>query len=381
MNPRQGWRSPLANRSFMGWLLAPIALALAALMASCGNSSSSNATHNAYISLTSADSVALFHITNSSGALSSVSKSVPQVGTGPVGLALHPSGKFLYAANSTGNSVSIFNVASDGTLTQAGNPTAAGTNPQGAVIDPSGKFLLVTNADFAPNPGSISVFSIDSGSGALSLTSTFSGPPALFGPTKILMTSSGFVYVLTPSTNAPVNGFTLSGSGTLTPVAGSPYAAGHGTSDMAINPAEQFLYVTNTSDNDVNGFTINPDGSLTPMGFNFTQTNGIAPAALAVDTTGKFLYVSSSGSTASLWVFSITAGGILDPNISGSPFNLAGGNTFLLMEPTGKYFYVGNSGGHSIAAYSYDSSTGVPTAITGSPFSIGNPFSQLLITH
>ncbi len=380
MNPRQGSRTPLASRTSIGCLLVSTALALALGSLSCGGgSSSSNATHNAYISLTSANSVALFHITNSSGALSSVSNSVPQVGTGPVGLALHPSGKFLYAANSTGNSVSTFNVAGDGTLTQAGNPTAAGINPQGAVIDPTGKFLLVTNASFGANPGSISVFSIDSGSGALSLTSTFSG--SLFGPSKILMTSSGFVYVLTPNTNAPVNGFTLSSSGTLTPVAGSPYAAGHGTSDIAVDPAGQFLYVTNTSDNDVNGFTINGDGSLSPMGFNFFQPPGTAPAALAVDTTGKFLYVSTSGSTASIWVFSITGGGILDPNITGSPFNLAGGNTFLIMEPAGKYFYIGNSAGHNITAYSYDPNTGVPTAITGSPFSIGNAFSQLLITH
>lgn len=381
MNPRQGSRPPFASRNLIGRLSAAIALVLALLSVSCGGNSSSHATHNAYISLTSADSVALFHITDSSGALSSVSNSVPLVGTGPVGLALHSSGKFLYAANSIGNSVSTFNVAGDGTLSQAGNPTAAGINPQGAVIDPSGKFLLVTNADFGSNQGSISIFSIDSGTGALSLASTFSGPPALFGPSKILMTSSGFVYVLTPSTNAPVNGFTLSGNGTLTPVAGSPYTAGHGTSDLAVDPAGQFLYVTNTSDNDVNGFTINPDGSLTPMGFNFTQTNGIAPAALAVDTTGKFLYVSSLGSSSSLWVFSIAAGGILNPNITGSPFSLTGGNTFLTMEPTGKYFYLGNSGGHNIAAYSYDSGTGVPTAITGSPFSVGNAFSQLLITH
>jgi 6-phosphogluconolactonase (cycloisomerase 2 family) len=378
MNLRRGSRTPLASRTFIRCLLTAAALVLALLPLSCGGgSSSSHATHNAYISLTSVNSVALFHITDSSGALSSVSNSVPQVGTGPVGLGLHPSGKFLYAANSTGDSVSTFNVAGDGTLTQAGNPTGAGLNPQGAVIDPSGKFLLVANASFPPTSGSISVFSIDSGTGALTLTSTFTGPPSLFGPTQIVMTSSGFAYVLTPSTNNAINAFTFS-SGTLTSI--SSYFAGNGTSAIAVDPAGKLLYAANTSDNDVTGFTINADGSLTPIVGTYAQPPGTAPGALAVDTTGKFLYVATRGSSASIWVFAITPGsGILTP-ISGSPFNLSAGNSFLVMEPRGKYFYIGDSGSHKIAAYSYDPNTGAPTAISGSPFSIGSDFGQLLIT-
>ena len=378
MNFRRGSRAPLASRMVIDCFLFFVGLVLTLTSLSCGGgSSSSHATHNAYISLTAADSVALFRITDSSGALSSVSNSVPQVGTGPVGLALHPSGKFLYAANSTGDSVSVFNVAGDGTLTQSGNPTGAGLNPQGAVIDPSGKFLLVTNASFGGNPGSISIFSVDSGTGALTLTSTFTGPPSLFGPTQILMTSSGFTYVLTPSTNNSINAFTFSG-GTLTPI--STYRAGNGTSAIAIDPGAHFLYAANTSDNDVTGFTIDSvTGALTPIVGTYSQFPGTAPGALAVDTTGKFLYVATPGSSSSLWVFSITAGGILDPNISGSPFSLTGGNSFLVMEPRGKYFYIGDSSNHRIAAYSYDANTGVPTAVTGSPFSIGNSFGKLLI--
>jgi 6-phosphogluconolactonase len=382
MNFRQGSWTPLAGRNGRCYLLIFVAWILAVLSASCGGhgSSSSGATHNAYISLTGADSVALFHITNSSGTLTSVSTSVPQANTAPVGLALHPSGKFLFAANSTGNSISTFNVASDGTLTQAGNPTPAGVGPHAAVIDPSGNYLLVTNS----TSSSISVFSIDSGSGALTLTSTFIGPPQLPQPSEIVITKPGtitFVYVLTPSTNNTINGFTFS-AGVLTPVSGSPFVAGHGTTGVAVNPAGNLLYAANSTDNSVSGFQIDPStGLLTAVaGSPYFMPPGTAPGTLAVDTTGKFLYVTAPGSTSSIWVFSITSGGIFNP-ITGSPFSLSAGTQFIVMEPSGKYFYIGNVSGHDVAAYSYDSTTGVPTAITGSPFAIGSAPGKMLITQ
>lgn len=384
MNVGQGSWTPLARKTCTDWLLTLVAVALAVLAISCGgSSSSSHATHNAYLSLTPADSITLFHIANSSGALSSVSTSVPQANTGPVGLALHPSGKFLYAANSTGNSISTFNVASDGTLTQAGNPTdARGIGPYGAVIDPTGKYLLVTNT----TSGSISVFSIDSGTGALTLSSTFTGPPQLPQPTEIIITPSGnFVYVLTPGTNNTINGFTFSG-GVLTPISGSPFVAGHGTTGVAVDPGEHFLYAANSTDNTVSGFQITPGtGVLVPTtGSPYSSSSGTGPGALAVDTTGKFLFVTTPGSSSSIWVFSISsaqgAEGELTP-ISGSPFSLGAGTQFLLMEPSGKFFYVGNETSHAVAAFSYDSSTGVPTAISGSPFSIANAPGKMVIVQ
>jgi 6-phosphogluconolactonase (cycloisomerase 2 family) len=373
MNPRLGSRTPLAGGTRLHWFSTAVVSILAALLISCGGGSSSHPTHNAYISLTSADTVALFHITDSSGALSSVSNSVPQVKTGPVGLALHPSGKFLFAANSTDGTVSTFNVGSDGTLTQAGNATPAGAGARAAVIDPSGQSLLVTNSI----SNSISVFSIDSGSGALTLTSTFN--TGLFGPTEIVMTSSNFVYVLTPSTNNTVNGFSFSG-GNLTPI--GSFLAGRGTTGIAVDPSGQLLYTANSTDATVSAFTIDAGGVLNPIvGSPYLLQTGVAPGALAVDTTGKFLYVATPGSTNSIWVFSITPGsGILQP-AANSPFSLTAGTLFLIMEPRGKFFYIGSQSGHNIAAYSYDSSTGKPTAITGSPFSTGSTPGRLLITH
>jgi len=377
MDFRLGSQAPIAKLT-RRWTLAGLAAALIILCSSCGSGSSSHPSHNAYISFPSSDTIALFHIDDSSGALSSVSNSVPVTHTGPKGLALHPSGKFLFAANSTGNSVSTFSVGSDGSLSQSGTPTPAGVSPFGAVIDHSGAFLLVTNNV----SNSISIFSVDSGSGALTLTNTVTGLP---NPTEILMTPSGnFVYVLTPSTNNTIWGFTYS-SGTLTPISGSPFQAGRGTTGIAVDPGEQFLYAANSTDNTVSAFTIaKPTGELAPIvGSPYSSTAGTAPSTLAVDTTGKFLYVATPGSSSSIWVFSISSvpasAGELTP-VTGSPFSLTGGSSFLLMEPRGKFFYIGSTAA-SIAGYTYDTNTGKPAAISGSPFATGSRPGAVLITH
>ena len=90
--------------------------------------------------------------------------------------------------------------------------------------------------------------------------------------------------------------------------------------------------------------------------------------------------MSTPGSTSSIWVFNIISGGQLT-TVTNSPFSLSAGTLFLLMEPNGKFFYIGDQAGSNIAGYSYDSSTGAPTAITGSPFSTGTGPGGMLITH
>jgi 6-phosphogluconolactonase len=91
--------------------------------------------------------------------------------TFPTGLALDSAKKFLYVGNAAAgaNSVSIFNVASDGTLAQTGDATPIGGSPRALAIDASGKYLLITT-NFGDQ---LLVFSLDSGSGAMTLVGSF----------------------------------------------------------------------------------------------------------------------------------------------------------------------------------------------------------------
>jgi len=81
-------------------------------------------------------------------------------------IAVHPSGKFLYASNrGSANSITVFAIhPAKGTLSQIGYVSTQGQRPRGFVIDPTGSFLLAANQD----SGTLVVFRIDASTGTLS---------------------------------------------------------------------------------------------------------------------------------------------------------------------------------------------------------------------
>jgi 6-phosphogluconolactonase len=383
-------------------LLVVIVVVLAGLSLSCGNSSfkATAPDQNAYVTLPALGSVLLLHITGATGAITQVAQTPPTENTSPTGLALLPSKKFLYAINSRADTISIFNVASDGTLTLSGTPgPAGGSSPSAAVIDPTGNFLLVTN-NFTDN---VSVFSIKPDSGALTQV-TGSPFPANTGPAEILITPSGnFVYVTNPGIGM-ITAFRVSiadGTLTLTQLPNSPFSSlpggGGGAFGLAVDGSEQFLYVTNPSASNpppntatignISAFSIAPStdsipGALTPiLGSPFTAATGVGPSAIAVDPGGKFVYATTTGSTSSIWCFAITPTTGQLVAAAKSPFSLSAGTLFALFDPTGNYFYIGTQVGNGVAGYTYNPSTGAPTAIAGSPFSTGTAPGKMVLSR
>jgi 6-phosphogluconolactonase len=386
-------RAALASQSGHRRILAAtylaIILLLAGLSLSCSNTSASvkGPDHNAYVTLPKNGSVALLHIDGATGVIT-VGAETPQVlGTTPTGLALLPSKKFLYAVNSLNNSISVFNVALDGVLTLSATPSVVGgSGPDAAVIDPSGSYLLVTN-NFTNN---ISVFSIDPNSGTLSQV----GSPVFANsdPSEILFTHSGnFVYVTNPDIGM-VTGFSFS-NGVLTPVPNSPVFSGPGAYGLAVDTSDQFLYVANPSAmnpspnqntiGNISGFSIDPgSGALTTiLGSPFTATNGTGPTAITVDPSGTFVYAVTAGSSFAIWCFTIdpTNGQLVA--VTNSPFSLAAGALFALIDPSGNYFYIGTQSENGIAGYTYNPSTGAPAAISGSPFSTGTAPGKMVLSE
>src|ERR1700687_4352705 len=145
-------RAALAGQSCLPRILVAVVVlvVLAGFSLSCGNSSHSTPTgpnHSAYVTLPARGSVLLLHINGATGAITKGAETPLVQDTTPTGIALLPSKKFLYAVNSSSHadSISIFNVASDGTLALSGTPTPAGNGPDDDVFEPSGKYLLVTN--------------------------------------------------------------------------------------------------------------------------------------------------------------------------------------------------------------------------------------------
>jgi 6-phosphogluconolactonase len=369
-------------------LLATVVI-LAGICLSCNNSNHGTPppgpNHSAYVTLPADGSIGQVFIDGATGTMTLGAKTPSTLGVVPFGIALLPSNKFLYSVNARSNTISTFNVGSDGTLTQTSSSTSAGTGPNAAVIDPSGQFLLVTNS----LSNDISVFSIDASSGALS---EVAGSPvyANASPTQILFTHSGqYVYAVNPGIGM-VTGFSFS-AGVLTELPSSPVFSGAGAAALAVDSGDQYLYVANPSASNVqpyqntignvSGFNIDSaTGALTLMaGSPFASTEGTSgPTAITVDPGGRFVYAIAPGSSFSISCFAIDGATGQLTGATGSPFSVAGGGLFAIIDPVGNYLYIGSQTAGGIEGYTYNSSTGAPTVISGSPFVTGAPGSMVL---
>jgi 6-phosphogluconolactonase len=85
----------------------------------------------------------------------------------PAEIAVHPSGKWLFASNRGKDSIAVFSIdLQTGALKQTGDHSTGGKEPRHFTLDPSGNFLLAENQ----NSDSIVEFRFDATSGTLTST-------------------------------------------------------------------------------------------------------------------------------------------------------------------------------------------------------------------
>jgi 6-phosphogluconolactonase len=153
-------------------------------------------------------------------------------------------------------------------------------------------------------------------------------------------------------------------------VTGSPFAAGQGSSSVAIDPTGKFVYVGNEDDSpggDVSGYKIDAtSGALTPMdGSPFLPESG--GSGVTVAPSGKFGYVGSGGDQVTAFSIDPTTG--VPTVVAGSPF-LGSFSLTLAVSPSSKFVYA--VGGGNISAFSVNATTGKLTSVKGSPFPAGD---------
>ncbi len=242
--------------------------------------------------------------------------------------------EFTYVINVASNNVSAYAInASTGALTQPpGSPFAAGYDPSGVVIDPSGKFLYVTNNGSISGhyPGNVSAYTINAHTGA------------------------------------------------LTPIRGSPFAAGDRPTDVATDPAGRFAYVTNYASFNVSAYAINSHtGGLKQMHGSPFKAGPHAPlTAVAVDHGGRFAYVTDFGrsypyDSGRVYPYTINRRTGALTRIKGRPFGGGNGPDSLAIDPAGKFVYVTDYGSSDVVGYAINAKTGFLTQLAGSPFRAG----------
>ena len=262
-------------------------------------------------------------------------------------VAVHPSGKFVYAGAldlGLGNpGVLVFRVNSNGSLTlRTPSPVLTDADPSSMAITPDGKFLYVTTG-----------------------------------------TSGTFIeaYAIDET------------SGDITPLPGSPFSltadCGFAMPFASADLAGRYLYLASGNVSGLSGVAIEQTtGTLQELagspfpepGSAFCQTRF---SGLAVDPAGRFLYAGTFFN--SIEKFAINAGNgalrrINNANSFGSHYS---GSGVLQIDPSGNFLYTfGDSGlpGHDVfdelIGFAIDPSTGALTPVPGSPFTIPTDLAQ-----
>jgi 6-phosphogluconolactonase (cycloisomerase 2 family) len=178
-----------------------------------------------------------------------------------------------------------------------------------------------------------------------------------------------FVYV-TDSMSNTVNALRVDGgTGALSIVPGSPFAASAAPKAMVVTPSGAFLYVQSDAAGLLSGFAVDAaSGVLTPVpGSPFSATGGGASlSSLYLDPSGRFLYVQRSGAS-QLYGYAIDPATGSLAAIQGSPFGVPTGTAWLGFDPLGRYAYsVAGGAAGAATAYQLSGATGALTAV-GTP--------------
>ncbi len=303
---------------------------------------------------------------SATGLLTSLGTSAA-VGISPSAIAITPNNQFLYVANQNGN-INAFSIASTGALTAVPNqPFAPGTNPIAMKIDPAGKFMYVLN--LASN--TVSAFRIQA-DGSLQVAQAQSLPLSA-SPFDLSLTPSGnFLYVAGQTDTFIFQiGTDSNGNNTYSQVTCTPSCT-IASQVVLVHTNGSTLYVSDGK-GQISSFSLSSTGVPTAVGAPIT---GLAsPVSFALDSTGNFLLVLTSGDN-NLTSFAILQNGSLSKVTS---VKVGSKPVQVRVDPGSNTAFVANSGGSpDVSGFTVSSAGQFTVAGTAS---IGGSATALAVTH
>lgn len=314
----------------------------------------------------------------SGGSGSGGAQNIPGYGEGIGASGQTSAPKFLFANPLPGGGPFAANIGNNGALTLATGGSAKNVDPETLAIDPAGSFIFQTALGFnGGTQGGIFVYAINrsTGSPGSAIGSYLSGQTFY---ADVVDNKGKFLYAL--STNG-VYAFSIqAGTGVLTPVPGSPFAAAGASSAgfpqpatlMAVDQTNQFLYVSTSAG--ISAYTIDQNaGTLTAIAGSPFGADVIQPWTIVITPTNSYLYELQSQDDKNIYGYSIDqSSGVLTP-VSGSPFSTGSCGTMvapgtvgipgpdnITIASAGKFMY------DNCGIYSINESTGAIAQVSGS---------------
>ena len=222
-------------------------------------------------------------------------------------IALSEDKKRMFAVNSGSNTIAVFTVNTDGTLTPiSGSPfPSGGINPTSVSV--AGDKLYVVNKNDDPlqintAKPNYTVFTIGSdgsltplAGSTIETAANVSPGQAHLAPGKKLMFGADFLAFMLPTPIGSLRAFTVGGDGKLTPTPGTPMniSGMGGALGLWAHPTQNVLYVGHPIEGMIGVYSFNPTtGALT---FQTKVMAGKAVCWFRVNKAGTRLYALVSG--------------------------------------------------------------------------------------
>jgi 6-phosphogluconolactonase len=131
-----------------------------------------------------------------------------------------------------------------------------------------------------------------------------------------------------------------------------------------------YLYVANSGNTFLAGFGVSTAGALSIL-TNSPYNNGVAAQSLAITPTNSFLYVAT---TAGIFCYALSSNGAITIQNNGTAVASDVVATSMQVDSTGNYLLASGIGialgAQAIGIYQINASTGLLTALTGSPLAL-----------
>ena len=286
----------------------------------------------------------------------------------PSFLAMHPGGKFLYAAmEQDGGAVGAFAIEKDGTLRHLNDQSSKGGGNCFVTVDASGRNVLAANY----GSGSVASLPIHEDGSIAEATGFFQHTGHGANPTRqkephahAIYVNGAFAYACDLGTDDVFVYRFDAAKGTLTPndPPSGKVPPGSGPRHLAFHPKGGFAYANNEMTCSVTVFahdaakgTLSALQTISTLPEGYTQSAKDSTAEIFCHPNGRFLYVSNRGHD-SIAVFAIGDDGKVTP-VQNAPANVREPRGFAL-SPDGGWLIAAGQNSNTLASHKVDPTTG-----------------------
>jgi len=292
-------------------------------------------------------------------------------GADPVAVAVSPNEKFVFVVDETDNNISVFQLdAVTGRLSFVETENT-GAAPSAVAVSPSGSWLYAANTGANTisgySTGALTSIDTDAVLGGVQLTISSGGAAPV---AMVMHPTLSRLYVINNGSNT-VSAFSYdAGTGALTATdvdvavgVQLTLAVGTNPTELAIDRSGKFLFVANQNSNDVSAFSIDATtGVLTAAGPTSTGAAS-GPRSLTVHPSGMYVYTANGTATGTLSIFSVNATTGALALQGGSPLSTVPDPRSVRADPSGKYLFVASETGQVQQGYSISTVNGTLSAL------------------